>query len=448
MTKIMTDVEGRTSEDLGELDMPAQHPLTTGYLTSEEAADALGVTLATLYAYVSRGLISSEPVPGSRRARRYRAEDVRRLQDRQDLRRNPAAPVEGALRWGMPVLESSVMLIEHGRAYYRGYDITDLAHNESFERVMALLWAGNLNATLPAADVVASAGDSSDATVTLDTLGQLQLALLNLAAGDPTAYDLRRESLMRAGQRVVRRFVETASGVASDGDGIAATLQRGWVPAQPDAERVINAALILCADHELNVSSFTVRCIASAGAPLYAAMMGGLSALQGSKHGGSTLRVAALLDEVREPAAARAVLANRLRRGEEIPSFGHVLYPDGDPRGETLLGTVREAAVVPEALALADAVIEAALDLTGRRPSLDFALVVAARALHLGIETPLTLFALGRTAGWIAHAIEEYDRDQLIRPRARYVGPPPLVGEGFQPSRRPLAHAQGRGNRE
>jgi citrate synthase len=87
---------------------------------------------------------------------------------------------------------------------------------------------------------------------------------------------------------------------------------------------------------------------------------------------------------------------------------------------------IRDAAPGSEAVALADATIEAVYDLTGQRPSLDVALVVIARAFGLDADAPLTLFALGRTAGWIAHAIEEYDRDQLIRPRARYVGPQPV----------------------
>jgi citrate synthase len=407
--------------------MTAQRSLMTGFLTSEEAADLLGITTATLYAYVSRGLIESEPVPGSRRARRYRAEDVRRLLDRQDMRRNPAGPVETALNWGMPVLDSSIMLIEHGRAFYRGYDVTRLAQAETFERVMALLWAGDLDAALPESSRVSDVDwQPSLIPAYLDPLGRMQVALLDLAASDPTAYDLRKESLVRAGQRAIGRFVEMIAGRQAGDGSIAVRLQRGLAPTCSEAAAVIDAALILCADHELNVSSFTVRCIASAGAPLQAALVGGLSALRGSKHGGATLRVAAMFDEIGEPSAASAAVASRLRRGEDIPSFGHVLYPDGDPRGDLLLRMVREAVPDSEAVALADATIQVVHDLTGQRPSLDVGLVVMTRAFGLDADESLTLFALGRTAGWIAHAIEEYDRNQLIRPRARYVGPQPL----------------------
>ena len=91
--------------------------------------------MATLYAYVSRGMVRSEAVEGKRRNRRYRAEDVRRLKERKERRRDPDGVVEGALHWGTPVMESGITLIDDGRLYYRGRDVVDLAAGKAVRDV-------------------------------------------------------------------------------------------------------------------------------------------------------------------------------------------------------------------------------------------------------------------------------------------------------------------------
>src|SRR5919112_463548 len=112
------------------------------YLAAGQAAEELGVSLATLYAYVSRGMIRSEAV-GRGRSRRYRAEDVRRLKERKERRRDPDGVVEGALHWGTPVMESGITLIADGRLYYRGRDVADLAARSTVEEVAALIWTAD-----------------------------------------------------------------------------------------------------------------------------------------------------------------------------------------------------------------------------------------------------------------------------------------------------------------
>src|ERR671910_3716666 len=113
------------------------------YLSAGRAAEELGVSLATLYAYVSRGMVRSEAVGGKRRNRRYRAEDVRRLKERKQRRRDPEGVVEGALHWGTPVLESAITMIDGGGLYYRGRDVAALAGQKSIEEVAALIWTGD-----------------------------------------------------------------------------------------------------------------------------------------------------------------------------------------------------------------------------------------------------------------------------------------------------------------
>src|SRR5882724_6453877 len=115
--------------------------LQSRHLTSGEAAAALGVTRATLYAYTSRGQLRSEPVPGQPRERRYFWEDVERLRDRKEARRDPSKAAARGLHWGSPVLESGITLIHEGKLYYRGHDVLKLAQHKTLEEVAELLWA-------------------------------------------------------------------------------------------------------------------------------------------------------------------------------------------------------------------------------------------------------------------------------------------------------------------
>jgi citrate synthase len=196
---------------------------------------------------------------------------------------------------------------------------------------------------------------------------------------------------------------------------------------------VIGAALVLAADHELNVSSFTARCVASAGSSPYDAVTGGLAALRGFRHGGCSDQMEALLASLGIRAGMRSApprdrlrdeLARRLELGTPVPGFGHRLYPNGDPRCRTLLALMAERLPASRVLDAVGVLADEGESLLGDRPNVDFALASLSAELGLRPGGAFTLFALGRTVGWVAHAIEEYARDRLIRPRARYVGAP------------------------
>ncbi len=409
----------------------------TRYLTAREAARELGISLKTLYAYVSRGLIRSEAVGGKRRNRRYRAEDVRKLKERKEQRRDPTRAAESALDWGTPVMESAITLITEGRMYYRGRDAIALSEDHTLEQVAELIWTRSTtegdHGRLPEL-FRASAGIADPERLWLEgreassgsPMGAFGISLQSAEAEDPAAYDLRRAAVARTGARILRLLVAVVSGSGQGAEDILAqALQRHWIPEETGVATLLNRALILCADHELNVSSFTARCVASAGATPYAVVVAGLAALGGVKHGGNTERVEAFLTEADAVGDARKVIASRLRRGEVVPGFGHQLYPEGDPRGEALLAAVAAAYPDSEASTLADEAAEAASDLMNERPNVDFALVVLARVLGMPTGGALALFALGRTVGWIGHAIEQYETDKIIRPRARYIGEQP-----------------------
>jgi len=183
----------------------------------------------------------------------------------------------------------------------------------------------------------------------------------------------------------------------------------------------------LMADHEFNASAFAARVVASTGANLHAALVAGLAALSGPKHGGLTARVAALFAEAAAAGDIEAVLAARLRQRIFIPGFGHRLYPDGDIRATTLLALLREALPDHPGTRLALDLASAAQRLIGRPPNIDFATVALQHVLGLPEHSALAMFVIGRTVGWTAHALEQAALDELIRPRARYTGPPPAA---------------------
>jgi citrate synthase len=398
------------------------------YLSSGQAAEELGIRLPTLYAYVSRGIVRSEAVEGKGRARRYRAEDVRRLKERKDRRRDPEGVVEGALHWGMPVLESGITLIDGGGLYYRGRDVVDLAGEKSIEEAAALIWTGD-EAMARALFPPEMSGPSLrirnvvDSVTGLTPVEVFQVLLPVAAAEDPAAYDLRPDAVARTGARILRLMTDVVAGESMS--GLAGTLQRGWSLDSPGAADLLGAALVFCVDHELPVSTFAARCVASSEATPYAVVLAGLAALGGVKHGGEIELVQAFLREVEDAGDARAVISGRLRRGERIPGFGHSLYPEGDPRGAGLLRLTARAYPESVAVVLSDNVAGEMLRLMDEHPTLDFALATVARTLALPPGGAVALFALGRTVGWIGHAIEQYRSGSLIRPRARYVGEQP-----------------------
>jgi citrate synthase len=395
------------------------------WLTAAEAAKRLGISRATLYAYVSRGFVRSAPDPRHPRSRRYAREDIERLRARSEERKDPEKAAGRALHWGGPVLESAITLIAGDRLYYRGHDVAVLARTKSIEEVASLIWSGTLSTgAFAMTPLHVVAGRSSEG---LPFVNRACSILPLVAARDPLAYDLRPNAVAQTGWRILNLLTSVAAESSELATTIDETLQKRWAARTSAARDLIRAALILCADHELNVSSFVARCVASAGSEPYAVVTGGLSAIAGTKHGGMTARIETMLDELRRANDVRGAMSERMRRGESIYGFGHRLYPGGDPRAQLLLTMLQERLPKSKELAFSTQVAEAGEELLGEKPAVDFALVAMSLALKLGAGVPLTLFALGRTIGWVGHAIEQYAREEIIRPRARYVGPMPAT---------------------
>jgi citrate synthase len=356
---------------------------------------------------------------------------VERLRRKTEERRAPDKAAARALQWGMPILESSIALIDGQRLYYRGHDAAVLARTRSLEDVAALIWTGEFR-DLPGIPPL----DNVEALRLRDAsfIARAQMQLAAFSARDTQAMDLRPANVTRTGAAILRLVTAEAAGASPTDRGVRLqpersreaahiTLARRWAVGDRGTD-ILRAALVLLADHELNVSSFTARCVASAGSHPYAVVIAGLSALEGPKHGGAGVRVEAMLDGMRRARPLKAAVRDRLRRGETLEGFGHPLYPDGDPRARLLLDLLAERYAATAEWRFVKEFIAAARSSSGEAPNIDFALAAVARVLTLPPGAPLMLFATGRVAGWIGHALEQYATGQLIRPRARYVGVP------------------------
>jgi citrate synthase len=389
------------------------------YLSARDAATELAVSPATLYAYVSRGLIRSEP-GDSPRSRRYRAEDVRSLKNR----RAPLVEGQGLKSADLPVMDSAVSTITEDGPIYRGVRAVTLAETATFEQCATLLWDAksadpfartNLPVVSPAMRAIQEA---AAAALPIDRA----VAVLSQAAeADPRAYNAVAEGRAATGARILRLVIAAMIEAEPSAEPLHKQIARAWAPKHRHAEDLIRRALVLLADHELNASTFTVRCAASTGISLYDAIIAGLVALKGPRHGGVGPLAAKLLDTLVEGDVAASV-RERVASGERFPGFGHMIYRDGDPRAVSMLDALIKAGADKR---LAIEIPERIREATGAFANCDYALAVMRRTLDMPMGSETTLFAMARLAGWVAHASEQLESRKLIRPRARYIGPSP-----------------------
>jgi citrate synthase len=380
----------------------------TSWLGANEAMERLGVRPQTLYAYVSRGRIEARADAVDPRRSLYSAEDIERLRQRKARGRKAAYVAEDAIAWGEPVLASAITTVRDGRLYYRGRDATQLARTGSLESVARLLRGGHGAALKQRPPIVLPDAPTARA--------RAFLALAARAASDGPARGRASLALAAEAAGLLDHFADAVAGEVGEGP-IHVRLARAWGADAKGAE-AIRMTLVLLADHELNASTFAARVTASTGAALAASALAGLSALSGPLHGGMAARVETFIAEAGRIGAEAAVGA-RLAQGLRLPGFGHPLYPGGDPRARALIDAFSPPPIF-------EAVRLAGEGLTGEAPNVDFALTALVMALRLPGDAAFLLFAIGRCAGWLAHALEQLQTGGLIRPRARYTGPEPI----------------------
>lgn len=367
------------------------------WLTASEALALLGTQPQTLYANVSRGRIKARPDPTDSRRSLYRGDDVRRLAQRASGRRKQEMVASQAMRWGDPVLPTSISTVRDGRLLYRGQDAAKLAETATLEQIAALLWQAPVN---PPA--VPSCGQGLSAAFEM---------LARHAANAPAAP--RSGMVLAQDANVILAQLAQALAGESVTAALHVRLARRWN--RPHGADAIRRALVLLADHELNTSTFAARVTVSTGASLWSGALAGLATLRGPRHGLASPEVAALAEDVGQHECPEEALRDWLGEGRYLPGMGHLLYPDGDVRSRVML----ESFELPPEFA---AYLAAARMLSGEEPNIDFALAAMAARFDLPGDSGITLFALGRTVGWLAHMIEQVTSGEQIRPRARYVG--------------------------
>jgi len=383
------------------------------YLSAREAAAELGVQPATLYAYVSRGMIASVAGPGKKR--RYDAADVRRLKGRRDAEEPGAArPLTGD-----PVLETELTLISEDGPFYRGRSAQALAETSTLETVATLLWQS--------ADDPFAAKAPEGPPALPEGLGPLDRLMMALAAWplqDKAAYTQAPKLLNFKGAALLRYGVAALLDTTPAATPVHTQIAEAF-KVQGTAKTLIRAALVLCADHELNTSAFAVRCAASTRAPIHAALLSGLGAFTGPRHGAASDRATAWLGGIDPEEDIETLLSDRLSRGETLPGFGHTIYRERDPRADHLLALLMRSEPDHPFVNTLPGLVEVARDLYGVSPNIDFVLAALQRTYGLPKDAGKILFCAGRIAGWIAHALEQYAAPEQIRPRAAYVGERP-----------------------
>jgi citrate synthase len=394
------------------------------FLTATEAARRLGVKPATLYAYVSRGVLSRAKAADGR-VSLFSADEVERLARRGRPRR-PAGVAD-------ITVESAITEITGDSLRFRGLDATRLAVTRTFEEVAELLWTGEFGSARepwrarPAALAAARAAQAALPAGTLP-LERLQVIVPAMAATDPLRLQLDQSAVLAAGRNIIAGMVDCLpSGVTADpGEPVAGRLWSRLCDrrASPGLLRAMSAALVLLADHELAACTLAARVAASVRADPYAVVGTGLGAMSGALHGGASLGAETLMAAAIGPDDVPRVVTELLRRGEKVPGFGHFVYRGGDPRATVLLGLVRQAAPKSGQLAVADAVLAEVRQKGLPEPNIDLAVATLARVAGMVRGAGEAIFAVARTAGWIAHALEAYTGPGPLRPRAVYTGPP------------------------
>jgi len=403
-------------------------------LESDEAARRLGVKMATLYAYVSRGLLVSHPSPTGRR-RLFDVEEVERLARRSRQGK--------AVETRMATITTGITQLTDDGPIYRGLRATELATRYRYEEVAEWLWGVDNEG---AADL-----HPGPEWVALDlgrppgigTSDRMRWAVVMAGSADPLRSDLRPEAVIRAARQVAASMVKVlpAAGPDPAGPGPAGSAERSRSIAlggEPDltgsmAERLtsvlaprptadlvrgVNAAMVLMADHELATSTLAVRVAASTRADIYDALLVALGTIAGPLHGGASQLAYSLLIDAERDGPERA-LDDTLRWQGVLPGFGHTVYKHGDARFGVLLELFEQLAR-PQQVELVQSIVDAAADHGIPPPNVDLALAAISWATGMPPDAGRTLFTVARVAGWVAHYLEELE-ERPLRYRARAV---------------------------
>jgi citrate synthase len=394
-------------------------PSTAEYLSVNEAATVLDVKASTVYAYVSRGMLRSHRVPGDRRSW-LRRDDVASLLNN---RGRQSQPHESAHPHPLRRQVTELSEISGNRLHYRGREVGELARTTSFEAVAEWLWTGETSESRPwpadeerLARVMRAQRTLPDNALPMD---RLKLTTNMLSATDPFRYDLSKDSVIGAARLLISTMVGSMAPAPEAEEkaelpGIATRLWHHLAPTEPTDETtaLMSNALVHLADHGLAPSTQAVRTAAALRADPYSAVLAGMGVASGLLHGGSSLATQSWLNEMDGPAGAAVVLGDRLGRGDRVSGFGQPRYRDFDPRAATLLQALRAIPSDQKRLETVESVIDLVAERRGLMPNVEFALGAVAYVHRMTYGAGEAIFVIARSAGWLAHALEEYSLSQ------------------------------------
>jgi citrate synthase len=346
-------------------------------------------------------------------------------------------------------LASSICSIEDGVLSYRGINIDELAEHGTFEEIIYLLWDGKL----PKADELRGLREQIAQAATLPAglielmksfprrttpMEGLRTAMSALAMFDPEAEDMsvaanRRKAIRLQGQ--IASIVAAYDRIRNDRAPLAPRsdlslaanflyMLRGVAP-DPLSVRALDKAYILHADHELNASTFTARVSAATLTDMHSAITAAICALKGPLHGGANEQVMRMLNEIGSFDRVEAVVNQKLANKEKIMGFGHAVYKNGDPRAKHLREMSRQLGKLTNQeqwYNMSVKIEELITGSKGLKPNVDFYSASVYHYLNIASDLFTPIFAISRTSGWVAHVLEQYSNNKLIRPRAEYIG--------------------------
>lgn len=403
-------------------------------LNTVQAARRLGVKPSTIYAYVSRGVLTSTPSKDGRQST-FSSAEVEMLARRGRPR---LASRSRALDF---TIDTAITSITQHQLSYRGHDVTSLSRSATFEQVAGLLLTGSLaeHRSWPVREI------EGVIPADLDVFDHIGLVTILAAASDALRNDLSPGSVTQIASALISSVVESWPTRAERGtprltiddatyrSTIAARLWTRMSDRRPRRGMVelLNAALVLLADHELAVSTVAARVTASTRSDPYAVISAGVAAIQGPLHGGVSRPARRMLEQalLRQSAPDSLRVGAERAAGEALqlhgmyPGFGHKVYKFGDPRAEALLAMLRTFSAGSREMETVDALIAAIHKRSDVRPNIDLALAAFGMVAGLPEDSGQMIFSLARIAGWSAHAIEEYAESPLrFRARAVYIG--------------------------
>jgi citrate synthase len=343
--------------------------------------------------------------------------------------------------------KSAISFIDgrEGKLLYRGYDISELAENSTYEETAYLLWNGRLptlselngfNRELASKRDIPKELVSILATLprNVDSMDALRVGVAALGVFDDPMYTQQEKAMSVAAKigtvvAAIHRHKHDQDIISPREDLSFASnflyMVTGGIPSDRDA-KLMNVLLILHADHEFNASTFTARIIASTLSDIYSAITGAVGALKGPLHGGANEKVVEMVYEIGSPSAVEEYIKAKLAAKAKINGFGHRVYKTMDPRAK-ILKDMAQAFVTSEGEKKALEIIQKTeailLKEKNLYPNVDLYSGLALN--HIGIPAYLftPVFAVGRAPGWLAHVLEQYSDNRIIRPASEYVGP-------------------------